>query len=163
MVGDAGDVRRDREFEWKVGRQKITKCIRHLKRHQFEFSLISGSMSVPGTPRCNRWQRSNNTFRRLVTTLVWSARQTRIPTASSSWAWLWTSSTGTTRQISRIPRRPATSQHTSGQVTGSSSVQAQKASGHMTSGQPKIKKRSPTVASRASPSPRLGLRRLQSV
>ena len=59
----------------------------------------------PGTPRCNCWQRSNNTFRRFVTTLVRSARQKRIPIASSSRAGLRTSSTGAV-QISRTPQRP---------------------------------------------------------
>ena len=59
-----------------------------------------------------------NTFRRLVTPLVCSARQKRIHSASSSWACLRTSTTGTTRQTSRIPRGLATSQHASGQCTG---------------------------------------------
>ena len=79
-------------------------------------------MSIPGAPRCNCWQRSNNTFRRFVTTLVSSERHKRIPTASSSRAGLRTSSTGT-RQTSRTPRDSTTSQHVSGQGTGSSSVQ----------------------------------------
>ena len=55
LVEDAGDARRDREFEKKVGRQKITRCICHLKSINSKFLLIAmrvQSQSL-GAPRCN--------------------------------------------------------------------------------------------------------------
>ena len=139
LVEDAGDARRDREFEWKVGSQKITRCICHLTRHQFEISLIAMRVQCQslGAPRCNCWQRSNNTFRRFVTTLVRSARQKRIPVAPSRHCY-----GQDPQERGKSPERPEAPplRSTSQASAGSSLVQAQKANGNMTSGQPRIQK-----------------------